>query len=338
MSDRTLRRRNGVVGLALDAGDEAFLRSLGGPTAIALAGRDRTRRRAVVTLLHGNEPSGMRAVRACLTAEIVPATDVLIVIGNVAAGLEVQRSCSGGRDLNRCFLPPYEGPDGSVAEQILEAIGERRCEAVIDLHNNTGHNPAYGVGIDDRPERIGLVAPFGRRFVVSDLVLGSLMEAIDPDLPAATVECGRAGDPGADEVARRGLQRFLRSDDVVGDARGRAGEIEILDRPARVCLRSEMGLAFAERRRPGAGLTMALDIDRHNFERVPAGELVGWLDPESPWPLYTVDSRGRDFSQDLFARDGDELRTRVPLVPIMMTTDPAIARQDCLFYCVHPRP
>jgi hypothetical protein len=35
------------------------------------------------------------------------------------------------------------------------------------------------------------------------------MEATAALCPTATVECGRAGDPAADETAHAGLQRFL---------------------------------------------------------------------------------------------------------------------------------
>ncbi len=336
--DWTLRHRSDPNGLALAHGDLEFLQSLGGPTAITIRGADPTRCRAVVTLLHGNEPSGQRALRRWLGEGVTPATDLLVIFGNVAAGRIGERLLPGGRDMNRCFLPPYEGAEASVAKQILEAIAARPLEALLDLHNNTGHNPAYGVGVDDRAERVGLVSLFGRKFVYSDLHLGSLMEALPPELPAVTIECGRAGDPGADEIAFQGLRRFVDADDLIGATRNRAANIEILERPARVCLRSGAGIAFAERRRPGAGLTMALDIDRHNFQCIPAGEVVGWLDPDLPWPLFTVDARGDDLSRNWFGLDGDFLRTRVDMVPIMMTTDPQIARQDCLFYVVHPRP
>ena len=45
--------------------DEANLLAwLGGPALLRIAGRDRSRSRAVSALLHGNEPSGLRAVHA----------------------------------------------------------------------------------------------------------------------------------------------------------------------------------------------------------------------------------------------------------------------------------
>ena len=42
---------------------QEFLRLLGGPACLFLEGEDDTRTRALVTLLHGNEPSGLMALR-----------------------------------------------------------------------------------------------------------------------------------------------------------------------------------------------------------------------------------------------------------------------------------
>ncbi len=46
----------------------------------------------------------------------------------------------GARDLNRCFVPPWSGPEGELAAEALRLLREAGCEALVDLHNNTGHN------------------------------------------------------------------------------------------------------------------------------------------------------------------------------------------------------
>ena len=83
---------------------------------------------------------------------------------------------------------------------------------------------------------------------------------------------------------------------------------------------------------------MARDIDRHNFERLSPGTPIGWLGRADGWPLDARDAEGREVSRLLFAARGGVLETRRSLVPIMMTTDSAIARSDCLFYAVQPGP
>jgi hypothetical protein len=87
-----------------------------------------------------------------------------------------------------------------------------------------------------------------------------------------------------------------------------------------------------------ADVTIAANLDRHNFASLEAGTRLGWVDSSSGWPIVATDATGRDRSAELFAIVDGELRSRGTWIPIMMTTDPAIAAQDCLFYIVRPRP
>ena len=101
-----------------------FLETLGGPTAIHIPGKERERSRVLVTLSHGNEPSGLQAVYEWLKEERVPRVDVAIILGAVKAALTepmfFYRHLPDARDLNRCFSPPYTDPQGKVALAILE--------------------------------------------------------------------------------------------------------------------------------------------------------------------------------------------------------------------------
>ena len=51
---------------------EHWLRELDRATLLRVPGRDRSRTRIVTTLLHGNEPSGVRAVHAWLCSGVAP--------------------------------------------------------------------------------------------------------------------------------------------------------------------------------------------------------------------------------------------------------------------------
>ena len=166
------------------------------------------------------------------------------------------------------------------------------------------------------------------------------MEAFDELAPTVTVECGRGGDPAADATAAAGLARFLRLDhfDPVFVP---AEPMTILTDPVRVRARPGVMLAFADDDRPArtgaVDLVLDREIDRHNFQTLAEGTLLGWLRAGAAWPLVANDEGGQDISRDLFHTVGGELRTRASLVPIMMTTDPKAALGDCLFYAVHQR-
>ncbi len=319
---------------------DQLLAWLGGPTLLTLDGEDQARTRGVATLLHGNEPSGLRALLAYLRSEHRPATRVVCFVGAVAAAHHppgfAHRMRPGRRDLNRCFQPPFAGEDGAVAGEALRLLREARCEALVDLHNNTGHNPAYGVGTGVDAARLNLASLFAERYVCTDLRLGSLIEATSEDFPTITVECGRSGEPAADRAASEGLARYLRAP-ALETRRVEAPRMTVFADPIRVCVRPGLRLAFGRGPAAGADLTLADDIDAYNFSAVLPGAPVGWLGPRGLWPLEARGADGEDVSQDLFvARDG-RLETRRGLVPIMMTTDPVVAAADCLFYTVRVR-
>lgn len=315
---------------------EALLEALGGPAILKLPGADRSRVRAMAVLLHGNEPSGLRGLHAWLSSGARAACDVVCFVGAVDAALTrplfSRRMAPGRRDLNRCFRPPFDGVEGEIAREALSHLTARPPEALVDLHNNTGHNPEYGVGPRLDGATLGLTALFASTFVHTGIRLGTLAEAFESVCPVVTIECGRAGEPLADEVARRGLVRYLGGEAFAGTAA--AGAVSVLGSPIRVCLLPETRLAFAEAPEPSADLTVAHDIDRHNFKSVAAGTLVGWLAPGAAWPLDARGAEGEEVSREYFTLRGQRLETTRELIPIMMTTDPRAAKGDCLFYIV----
>jgi hypothetical protein len=333
MSD-ALRRIDRPATRDIPASAADFLAALGGPCAILVPGRDRGRVRAVTTLLHGNEPSGFAAVHRWLRDDAEPAVDTLLVIANVEAALAPpgfdHRMLPGREDLNRCFLGPFTSRDGALAQAILQVLREARPEAVLDIHNNSGHNPPYAVGVEPTREALSLAGLFGHRFVWSHLQLGALMEAI-ADLPSATIEVGRSGDPAADEVAYAGLSRFLASTQLFGA--GPPEAMQVLVMPMRVRLQPGTRLAIADAAEPDADLTIQADLDRHNFECIPQDSAIGWAEG-TRLPLELIDEAGRDRAAEFFRIEKGQLRTRIPLVPIMITTDPKAAAGDCLFYIV----
>lgn len=316
--------------------DRRFLELLGGPSLLHLTGRDPSRVRVVSTLLHGNEPSGLRAVIRFLRSGDVPATNVLFFIGAVETALAepgfAHRALPGERDANRCWTPPWDTPQGRVAETVLKRIHAANPECLVDLHNNTGHNPAYGVAFHIGHAELSLVSLFADRVVHTPLELRTLVEATVEQFPSVTIECGRAGDGAADEVAWEGLWRYLDWDQI--DFERPSTPLMLLEDPIRVCVRPEIDLAFADAAEEAVSLTISRDIDRHNFERLAAGSPIGWVKRNVDWPIEAVGPDGLDCSRQYFEEDSGVLRTRRDFIPIMMTTNRTIAKSDCLFYAV----
>ena len=78
-----------------------------------------------------------------------------------------------------------------------------------------------------------------------------------------TVECGRSGDPAADDLALLGVERLLEADGLELD--GTPPFLEVVVDPVRVSVWPGVELEFGDG--PGAeGLVVSREIDRHNFE------------------------------------------------------------------------
>ena len=317
----------------------AFLDWLPGPTLFRCRGRDSSRVRAVVGMLHGNEPSGLVAIHQALRSPALLAVDTVFFVGAVEAARtpprHSQRMLPGRRDLNRCFGLRATDAETRVAAAALRLLTERVPEAALDLHNNTGENPAYGVGLRADDVRLGLTRLFARHYVHTEYRLGSLMEVIDPLCPIVTIEAGKAGDPAADALATRGLATFLSLPQL--DALPREPEVQVLHGAVRVELAPNLEVAYAAQT-AGANADLVIDanFDRHNFQELVAETRVGWLRPTDVWPVVAIDPSGRDVARELFHVREGKLLTRVSMTPIMITTHPTIARADCLFYAVAP--
>ncbi len=323
----------------------ALLGALDGPVAWRVRGRDPTRVRVVTTLLHGNEPSGLLALQSWLREGPSPAVDILCVIANVEAAKRspvfTHRTVPGRPDLNRCFLGPFEGVEGRLARAILDLVEAIEPEALVDIHNNTGHNPVYGVGVEPTPEILGLCSMFGTRFIWSDLTLGALLEAVTA-CPAATIEVGKSGEESANVAALQGLRRYVDAERLFepgdrsadGTALFEPDRVRVLRMPMRATIEPGLRLVMSTVPHADADLTMPDDLDRHNFELVEAGARIGWVKGARA-PLRLVDQDGRNRADEYFERRGDELVVRRPFMPIMITTDAAVAASDCLFYVVH---
>ena len=108
------------------------------------------RTRAVTTLLHGNEPSGVRAIFQWLRSGTRPRVNLMPVLSGPSRLRWLNRDLRIGiyRNaviLNRCFRMPFEGREGRTAAGVLDRLRAINPEALMDFHNTSGRSPAYGV-------------------------------------------------------------------------------------------------------------------------------------------------------------------------------------------------
>ena len=310
-----------------------FLCDLPGPVAIHLHGLDRSRCRVLVTLLHGNEPSGLEAVHQWLRSGEQPAVDTVFIVASVAAArtepLFYYRQLPGKRDLNRSFAPPYTDSEGLLARAILQYIDQCQPEAVIDIHNTSGSSHGFAVATGDTPAARCLVGLFVDYLIVTDLQLGSLMEQ-PLACPVVTIEAGGVLDDTSDFVASAGLSRYLMAPQLFAEER----PLTLYQHPYRLELLQHSRIDYADHPLRDRDVTIRKDIERYNFAGLEAGATLGWLGEEGLTHLQVVAGDCSHPVQEFFqVRDGI-LSARSPLHLFMATTRPDIAASDCLFYFV----
>ena len=323
---------------AQDAGAtvEEFLTRLGGPAWIFWSGQDPSRTRAMTTLLHGNEPSGVRAIFQWLRSGTRPRVNLACFIGAVDAALVqpgfAHRQLPERRDLNRCFRMPFEGREGRMAAGVLDRLRAINPEALMDFHNTSGRSPAYGVSTRLGEPQKALTALVSDHLIVTDLRLGTLMEATEDDFPTVTAECGGAGDARSDQTAMTALRAYAMAESL-WDAPHRYAHVKTFHHPIRVSLETGKQVAYGAAAVPGVDLTLRSDADQFNFGILNQGEILGWVRDSSPG-VVARDAKGRDRTLELFAVDAGRLVVAQASRIMMMTTNPQIAVSDCLFYCL----
>jgi hypothetical protein len=316
---------------------EEFLRGLDGPTCFFFSGEDPGRTRALVTLLHGNEPSGAMALWRWLRSGRRPAVNVVCIVASVVAALAPplfsHRMLPRARDLNRCFRPPFHDAQGELAQEILEILHLHRPEAVVDMHNTSGSGPSFGVCTHMDRQHDALVSFFTQRLIVSNLGLGALMEISESSVPTVTVEVGGRLDEQAHELAWEGLCRYFEAATVLDPPPADWG-LELLRDPIRLELNDKVTLTYAEQPSASFDITLRADIEHHNFGTVGADTLLGWAAGPERSLFSARDAAGRCAVSRLVRIENGELYPARPLRLFMITNNAAIAESDCLFYAV----
>ncbi len=322
----------------LGSNELEFLDILGGPACLVVPGRDRSRCRFLVTLLHGNEPSGTIALHRWLThPRAVPAVDIYCVVMNTEAALTRPhfslRQLPGRRDLNRCFREPFADAEGQLAASLLNLIHHHQPEALVDIHNTSGMGPSFGVAVFYDRQHDALVSLFTERLVVTDLRLGALMELSDHEVPTVTIECGGSQDLESHEIAFDGLLRYVSLPQLFV-APDSDWPLDVLHHPVRLELDPTVAIAYAEQPSPEADLCLRVDIEHFNFGEVCGATPLGWVSQRGWQGIRVVDSRGTNHRDAYLREEGGQLYPATRLKLFMITSNPTIALSDCLCYAV----
>ena len=324
---------------------------LTGPTLLHLPGR-RQPELFVSVLLHGNEDVGWVAVQQLLREALAHRQDRLpraltVLIGNVQAARQGLRRLDGQPDHNRVWPGAVEYL-GSPEQLLMAEVHRLQCErglfAAIDLHNNTGLNPHYGIVCRSTPAHLHLARLFSRTVVLFRGLPGTQTAAFTPLCPAVAVECGKPGVAANEAEAARFLAAALHLSEFP-DHGLQEGDLDLYHTLARVKVREEVRFDFAPPEGiqediaplpPGCDLWLDARLDRLNFRELAAGRRFGRS--RHPMPLRAEDEAGADITARCFQVREGELRLSRAAMPAMLTLDARVVRQDCLCYLMERLP
>jgi hypothetical protein len=327
----------------LEGSDEDILVELAGKPALiripAAVTAVNPRARFVACLLHGNEPSGYRAVVELLRRRDDYPFDLWVLIGNVRAATQdgwfAHRYLDDQEDFNRVWdFGPATTRMRRCARSILEELRAADLEAAIDLHNNTGQNPFYAILPEHSLEGMRLAAICADLLLRWSFTAHTLMEALADRCPTAAVECGLPHLAAGTAFAAGVLRRFLDADGFAVPFGGPAPRpSRVVEMVHRVTVHHEVAFTFGTELDDLTDLAIIPGLDSYNFGMLPAGQTIGHIDPGAAMPLLATDMGGREVTERLFHATSDgRVVTIAGTTPIMMTTSVEQARRDCLFY------
>ena len=323
-----------------------FLLSMAGPTVIDVTGKDTSKYRVFVTLLQGDEPSGLIAMHRWLTSRDeseLPQTNIRFIICSVEAAamhpLFTTRYTDGGMDINRCFGKHCstechtETQKGYCerAKLIETAIREVEPEMVIDLHNASSPGPTFAVSSVITTDTLSLASFFSQTLILSDLHIGSIMEQ-EFNCPFITIECGGGSDEQAHEVAYSGIKQVTACENIGYIHQEK--NVEVIYRPLRLQLKPEVKLSYAAHDEGYRGVTLKDNIEYFNFGSAHQDEMLGWVDGNGLNNLQLLNKSGEDVINEYFYTRDNQLVCLHNLKLFKATTNKNIATNDCLFYVV----
>jgi hypothetical protein len=324
--------------ITLKADYQQFLLSLDVPTVIDITGKNSDKCRVIVTLLHGNEPSGLIAIHRWLTSTgklPSPQTNIRIIICSVEAAnaspLLSHRFLENGRDLNRCFGLSKSDGYFARAKLIENAIREVNPELVVDLHNCSGSCPAFAVSPILTIQEIALTSFFCDAVILSGLQIGALTEQ-HFNCPTITIECGGSNDEQAHEVAFEGIQHIAKCPANISYQQKKS--VEIICTPLRLTLNKNVELSYSHHYEGECGVTLLDNIEQFNYGGAHQGQMLGWLDTHGLGNLQLLNENQEDVIEEFFTLRDNQLICATNVRIFKATTNEGIAKNDCLFYVV----
>lgn len=314
----------GLLEVSLDRLDTV----LAGPTLIHLSG-EKPEPLFLSTLLHGNETSGFIALQRFLGQykEGVLPRAMSIFLGNVPAAVMGVRCLPGQPDFNRIW-DQGDTPEHAIVQAVLAEMKQKTLFASVDIHNNTGKNPHYACVNRLDPSFLSLASIFSSLVVYFTSPKEVQSNAFATLCPAVVLEAGVSGDQAGLQHILSFLDTLMQLETIDGQGFDKE-TVQAYHTVCRVELPASATVAIGQERQ--ADFCFIEGFDAMNFTPLPKHTLIGWR-RNLDYTLSVLDSNKQDVSDQFIIYQGDEIRTKIPLMPSMFTEDVNVIYQDCVGY------
>lgn len=321
-----------VIGIpkTIEESEEAVLASLKEPTLFFV---DNKQEKTVLVsgLLHGNEPSGFRAIVAWMkkTKQVKLPFNILFMIGNVKAatenGLFGQRFLSSQQDFNRIW---NDDNTHELKTALDNALQTTNVIGGVDLHNNSGKNPVYAVVASMNKASVEIAEFLTDKVLYFGAATNTLVSFLErKGAQFVAVECGKCFTKEADNTAMKTVEKvFEFFKKKLNGEKIRTKKATLFCNITEVKVKPNCSVAVGSE----ADFSVRKDIEDLNFVEAPEGTVLG-LTKGKALPLEILKD-GTDVSSEWFNVDKGKVVMKRKGVILMATTNVDNIKKSCLLY------
>lgn len=309
-----------------------------GPSLIHLKGK-KEQPLFLSILQHGNETVGLHALQMLLKAyagQDLPRS-LSIFIGNVEAARHGVRRLDYQPDYNRMWPKKDAQPDlpeAHLMQKVTDIMRELQPFASIDLHNNTGLNPHYACINKLGNSFYHLASLFGPTVVYFIRPEGVQSAAFAEFCPAVTLECGYVEEEAGIEHAFEYLDACIQLAEIPETPIDKSA-MSLFHTVAIVQVPEEFTFSFEDSTQD---IYFNPELEKYNFREIDDNTLFAVTHPDKNVVLQVTDESGNLVPENYFRFDNNEIRTKIPFMPSMITSNEKVIRQDCLCYLMERFP
>jgi len=306
---------------------EEFLAEFENPVIFNLDGEISDQPIFISTLLHGNELSGIIALRRYFKkfkGQLLP-RKVILLLGNIEATKKHIRKHDDEPDYNRIWNSNGKTGYHQKAREILDFVKKANPLLCLDLHNNTGKNPMYACINKLEMDHVYLAKLFAETVVYFTEPSEVMSVNCAKFAPSLTIEAGISEN---EEGILKLIGFFEKVFSLTCLKNFEEKQFEIFHTFAKIKVSKSSTVSFHDRE---CDLVFRADLDEFNFLKQPPGMVLGnYKDNKSG--IIIIDSNGSDIT-DLFIKyDDNEIVLKREFIPSMFTKNVKVIHQDCLGY------